>query len=73
MLKSQTFVHNLPKMSAYIEETKYMSFWIKGDELLEKYNETCEKVKNSIKKEDDSEPVKNEKYLKTKIKSYKEK
>ena len=60
-------------MSAYIEETKYMSFWIKGNELLEKYNETCVKVRNSIKKEDDSEPVKNEKYLKTKIKSYKEK
>ena len=38
-------------MSAYIEETEYMSFWIKGDELLEKYNEICEKVRNSIKKE----------------------
>ena len=44
-------------MSAYIEETEYMSFWIKGDKLLEKYNEICEKVRNSIKKEDDSEPV----------------
>ena len=32
------------------DETKYMSFLIKDDELLEKYNETCEKVKNSIKK-----------------------
>ena len=31
----------LPKMSAYrkdFDETKYMSFLIKGDELLEKYN-----------------------------------
>ena len=31
------------------------------DELLEKYNEVWEKVKNSTKKEFDSEPVYNEK------------
>ena len=33
-------------MSAYtgdFDETKYMSFLIKDDELLEKYNEICEK------------------------------
>ena len=60
-------------MSAYrkeFDETKYMSFLIKGDELLEKYNEIWEKVKNIIKKEFDSESVHNEKYLKAKIKSY---
>ena len=36
----------LPKMSAYrkdFDETKYMSFLIKDDELLEKYNETWKK------------------------------
>ena len=38
--------------------------------MLEKYNEIWEKVKNSLKKEFDSEPVYNEKYLKAKIKSY---
>ena len=38
-----------------------MSFLIKNEELLEKYNE--------IKKGFDSEPVYNEKYLRTKIKS----
>ena len=43
---------------------------IKDEELLEKYNEIWEKVKNRIKKEFDSEPVYNEKYLKAKIKSY---
>ena len=43
---------------------------IKDDELLEKYSEIWEKVKNSIKKEFDSEPVYNEKYLKAKIKPY---
>ena len=43
---------------------------IKDDELLEKYNEIWEKVKNNIKKEFDSEPVCNKKYLKAKVKSY---
>ena len=46
-----------------------MSFLIKDDELLEKYSGIWEKVKNSIKKEFDSEPLYNEKYLKAKIKS----
>ena len=60
-------------MSAYerdFDETKYMCFLIKDDELLEKYNEIWEKVKNSLKKELDSEPVCNKKNLKDKIKSY---
>ena len=63
----------LPKMSAYrkdFDETKYMSFLIKDDELLEKYNEILEKAKNIVKKEFDSEPVYNKKYLKSKVKSY---
>ena len=63
----------LPKMSAYrrdFDETKCMSFLIKDNELLEKYNEIWRKVKNSLKKEFESEPVCNEKYLKAKIKSY---
>ena len=40
-------------MRAYrreFDETKYISFLIKNDELLKKYNEIWEKVKNSIKK-----------------------
>ena len=63
----------LPKVSVYrkdFDETKYMSFLIKDDELLEAYHEIWEKVKNIIKKEFDSEPVYNEKYLRAKIKSY---
>ena len=51
------------------DETKYMFILIKHDELLEKCNEIYEKVKNSNKKEFDSEPVYNEKYIKAKIKS----
>ena len=63
----------LPNMSAYrkdFDESKYISFLIKDDELLEKYNEIWEKIKNSLKKEFDSEPGYNEKYLKAKIKPY---
>ena len=54
----------LPNVNAYrrdSDETKYI-FFIKDDELLEKYNEIWEKVNNSIKKEFDSEPVYN-KYI----------
>ena len=40
------------------------------NELLEKYKEIWDKVSNTIKKRFDSEPVYNEKYLRTKIKSY---
>ena len=60
-------------MSAYrgdSDGTKYMSFLIKNDELLEKYNKNLEKVRNSFKKEFDNEPVFNEKYLKAIINSY---
>ena len=47
-----------------------MSFLIKDDELLEKYNEIWEKVKNGIRKKFKSKRVYNEKYLKSKIKLY---
>ena len=61
-------------MSAYrrdFDETKNISFLIKDDELLKKkYNEIWEKVKYSLNKEFNSEPVYNQKYLKAKIKSY---
>ena len=45
-------------------------FLIKDDEILKIYIEFWEKVKNSIKKEFESDPVYNQKYLKAKIKSY---
>ena len=59
----------LPKMSACrrdIDEIKYTSLLRKNYELLEKYNEIWEKLKNSIKKEFDSEPVYNENIWKLK-------
>ena len=52
------------------DETKYVSFLIKDDELWEKYNVVWEKIKKSLEKEFDSELVYIEKYLKIKIKSY---
>ena len=52
------------------DQTKFMVFLIKGDKLLEQYNEIWEKVKHSLKKEFDSKPVYNKKYLKAKIKTY---
>ena len=63
----------LLKMSAYrkdFDETKYISFLREDNELLKKCSEICKKVKNSLKKEFDWEPVYHEKYLKAKIKSY---
>ena len=38
--------------------------------LQKKYNKIWKKVKSTIEKEFDSDPVYNEKYLKAKIKSY---
>ena len=45
-------------------------FLIKENELLKNYNETWDKVSNSVEKGFHSDPVYNEKYLKTKIKPY---
>ena len=47
-----------------------MYFLIKNNELLAKYNDIWENLKSIMKKEFDSEPVNNEKYLTPKIKSY---
>ena len=48
-----------------------MSFLMKGNEVLEKYNEIWRKIINSVKKESDRESVYNEKYLKIKVKPQK--
>ena len=55
-----------------IEETLMklnICLFVKRWRILEKYNETWEKVKNSTKKQFDSEPVFYDKYLKAKLKS----
>ena len=48
-------------------------FYIKVDKLLEKYNEIWEKVKNSMRKEFDTKPAYNGKYLRAQSKSFREK
>ena len=73
MLKKQNNKYISPKRRAYrrnFDITKYIYFLMKDDELLQKQNGNWGKVKNSIKKEFDSEPVYNKKYLKAKEKSY---
>ena len=57
------------KIRRDIDQSKYISFLIKDDELQENMMEFGKKVENSITKEFGSEPVYNEKYLKAKIKS----
>ena len=57
------------KIRRDIDQSKYISFLIKDDELQENIIEFGKKVENSITKEFGSEPVYNEKYLKVKIKS----
>lgn len=47
-----------------------MSFFIKDEHLLKKYNKIRNKVSNVINRGFDSKPVYNEKYLQTRIKSY---
>ena len=72
-LKNKPSCIFLPKISACrrdFDETKYRSFLINDDKLLEKHNETWEKVKNSLKNEFDSERVYNEKYLEAEISFY---
>ena len=46
---------------------------IKNKKFLEKNNKISDKVNNTIKKELENEPVSNEKYLRTKMKSCEEK
>ena len=70
-----------PKMNVYVKsyagQTKWIYyFFIEDHKLLEKYNSiwnnssSSKKVSNSSKKEHDCEPIYNEKFLKTKIRSY---
>ena len=52
----------IPRLSAYkrnFNETKYMSFLIKDNELLEKYNAIWEKVISIIIRGFDSDPIYN--------------
>ena len=64
----------LPKTSAYVKsydgQTKWIYLLSENYDLLEKYNIIWDKVSADINKEFDIEPVYNNFFLKTKIKSY---
>ena len=61
-----------PKTSANVkchdEQTKWMYFFIKDDDLFEEYNTIWDKISADIKKEFDSQPFYNKNYLKSKNK-----
>ena len=63
----------LPKTStskSYDGQIKWMYFLIEDDNLLEKYSTIWDMASADIKRESDSEPVYNKRFLKTKIKSH---
>ena len=67
----------LPQMIGYVKNfnsNETMSFKVSDNKLLKKYNKTWEKISNLMNIEFDSEPVHgdNDKYIKTKIKIYKD-
>ena len=57
----------LPKTSAYVKsydgQSKWISFLIENDDLLEKYNTVSDKVSTDIKKQIDSESVYNKTFF----------
>ena len=64
----------LPQMSGYIKyfenSGKTMSFFIKDDEVWEKYNKIWDVIKNKLGIKFHSEPVYEYKYMKVKVKEF---
>ena len=63
----------LTQMNGYVkcfDDNKTMSFLADDREFLKEYNKVWEKIKGLIGKRFDAEPVYDDKYIKTKIKSY---
>ena len=64
----------LPRMNAnakyFNDNSKHINLLVNDKEILTKYSEIWNKIKSLIKKEFNSEPVYNDKYIKTKIKIY---
>ena len=64
----------LPKMTGYLnifeDGTRKMSFLTDNNEFLERYTKIWGKISDLIDKKFDSDPVYNNKYINTKIRSY---
>ena len=56
-------------VTIYDGQTKWMYSLIEDDSQLKKYNTIQNKISGDIKKEFDSKPAYNKKFLKTKVKS----
>ena len=54
----------------YFDDNKTMSFLADGKELLKEYTKVWEKIRGLNRKKFDAEPVYDDKYIKTKIKSH---
>ena len=61
-------------MSGYIKYfkngDKNMSFFIKDDDVVDKYNEICDKVKNKLNIKFLSMPVYDETFIKAKVREF---
>ena len=64
----------LPKMTGYLnifkDGARKMSFFTTNNEFLERYTEIWEKISDLVNKKFDSDPIYNNKYINTKIRSY---
>ena len=64
----------LPQMNGYIKYFenggKNMSFVIKDDDVLDKYNEIWDKIKETLSIKFHSRPVYDEKYIKAKVREF---
>ena len=64
----------LPQMTGYIKYFenggKNMSFVIKDDDVLDKYNEIWDKIKDTLSIRFHSTPVYHEKYIKAKVREF---
>ena len=64
----------LPKMTGYLsifkDGTSKMSFFTDNNEFLERYTAIWEKISDLVNKKFDSDPIYNNKYINTKIRSY---
>ena len=57
-------------LNIFEDGTKKMSFLTDNNEFLERYTKIWEKISDVIDKKFDSDPVYNNKYINTKIRSY---
>ena len=64
----------LPKMTGYLNNFKdgarKMSFFTNNNEFLERYTAIWEKISDLVNKKFDSDPMYNNKYINTKLRSY---